>query len=65
MFAGGILVLHQAFQGVHQPPPQRLAAIERPIVELQTIAESKARDKFAAIALAGVLEIAWSHARSN
>jgi len=38
MFAVGILVLHEAFQRMHEPPPERLAAIERPVVELGTIA---------------------------
>src|SRR3954453_1305065 len=58
MFAGGILVLHEAFQSMHQPPPQRLAAIERPIVELWTIAQGEAREEIAPIAQASLLEIA-------
>ena len=58
MFAGGIVVLHQAFQPMHQPPPQRLAAIERPIVELGTIAQREAREEVTPIAQAGLLEIA-------
>src|SRR2546427_4808008 len=58
MFAGGILVLHETFQSMHQPPPQRLAAIERPIVELGTIAQGEAREEVAPIAQAGLLEIA-------
>jgi hypothetical protein len=50
MVAGGILVLHQAFQRLHEPPPERLAAIERPVLELGTIGQSEAREEVAAIA---------------
>ena len=58
MFAGGILVLHQPFQPMHEPPPERLAAIERPIVELGTIVQRKACEKITPIAQAGFLESA-------
>ncbi len=49
MFTGGILVLHEAFQPLHEPPPQRLAAIERRIVELGTIGQGEARQEVAPI----------------
>ena len=58
MFAGGILVLHEAFQPMHEPPPERLAAKERPIVELGTIGQREAREEVTPIAQAGFLEIA-------
>src|SRR5450755_667758 len=58
MFAGGILDLHEAFQPMHEPPPQRLAAIERPIVELGTIGQREAREEVTPIAQAGLLESA-------
>jgi hypothetical protein len=58
MFAGGILVLHEAFQPMHEPPPQRFAAIERPIVELGTVGQGKAREEVTPIAQAGLLESA-------
>src|SRR3954469_2110329 len=45
MFAGGILVLHEAFQPMHEPPPERLAAIECPIVELGTIGQRESREE--------------------
>ena len=50
MFAGGILVLHEAFQPVHEPSPERLAAIERPIVELGTIGQREAGEEVTPIA---------------
>ena len=50
MFAGGILVLHEAFQPMHEPPPERLAAKERPIVELGTIGQREAREEVTPIA---------------
>lgn len=65
MIARSVLVLDQAFQRIHQPPPQRFAAKERPIVELGAIVEGEAGEKIAAIvrtrflestAVAGVLE---------
>src|SRR5882757_1507238 len=56
MFAGGILVLHQAFQPMHEPPPERLAAKERPIVELGTIGQGEAREEVTPIEQAGFLE---------
>ena len=49
MVAGGILVLHEAFQPLHEPPPERLAAKERPIVELGTIVQGEAREEIPAI----------------
>src|SRR6266481_4037422 len=58
MFAGGILVLHEAFQPMHEPPPERLAAKERPIIELGTIGQREAREEVTPIAQAGFLEIA-------
>src|SRR5882724_3892275 len=59
MFAGGILVLHEAFQPMHEPPPERLAAKERPIFEFGTIGQSEAREEVSPIAQAGFLEIAF------
>ena len=56
MFAGGVLVLHQAFQPMHEPPPECLAAKERPIAELGTIGQREAREEVTPIAQAGVLE---------
>src|SRR6516225_5034624 len=56
MFAGGILVLHEAFQAMHEPPPERFAAKERPILEFGTIGEAEARDEVSPITLAGFLE---------
>lgn len=56
MFAGGILVLHEAFQPLHEPSPERLAAIERPIVELGTISQREAREEVAPVEQAGFLE---------
>src|SRR5262249_25381759 len=58
MFAGGILVLHEAFQGMHEPSPQRLTAIERPIVEFGTITQRKTCEEVAAIRRASLLESA-------
>ena len=58
MFAGGVLVLHEAFQAMHEPPPERLAAIERPVVELGTIGQRETREEVTPIAQAGLLEIA-------
>src|SRR3979490_3112523 len=58
MFAGGILVLHEAFQPMHEPSSQGLAAIERPIVELGTISQREAREEVTPIAQAGVLKCA-------
>src|SRR3981189_397780 len=58
IFAGGILVLHEAFQPMHEPPPERLAAKERPIVELGTIGQREAREEVTPIAQAGFLESA-------
>src|SRR6185312_9521106 len=45
-------------QPMHEPPPERLAAIERPIVELGTIVQRKACEKITPIAQAGFLESA-------
>ena len=50
MFTAGILVLHEAFQPLDQPPPERLAAKERPIVELGTIGQREAREEVAPVA---------------
>src|SRR4051812_19677607 len=43
---------------MHEPPPQRLAAKERPIVELGTIGQREARQEVTPIAQAGFLESA-------
>ncbi len=58
MIAGGIAVLHKAFQRVHEPPPQRLAAIEHPIVELGAISQREAGEEVGTIEPAGLFEIA-------
>src|SRR5262249_25035103 len=58
MIAGGILVLHEALKPVHEPPPERLAAKERPIVELGTIGQGEAREEVSPIKQAGLLESA-------
>jgi len=41
-----------------QPPPERFAAIEGPIVELGTIAQREAREEVTPVAYAGILESA-------
>jgi len=43
---------------MHQPPPERLAAKERPIVELGTIGQREAGEEVTPIAQAGFLESA-------
>src|SRR4051812_41941633 len=43
---------------MHEPPPERLAAKERPIVELGTIGQREARQEVPPIAQAGLLESA-------
>src|SRR3954451_6593490 len=44
MFASGILLLDETLQPMHEPAPKRLAAKERPIVELRRIARGEARE---------------------
>ena len=58
MISGGILVLHQAFEPMREPSPQRLAAKERPVLELGTIVQREAGEEVAFVAEAGLLEIA-------
>src|SRR5262249_15998186 len=57
-FPRRILALHEALQPMHEPPPQRLAAKERPIFEFETITQREACEEVAAIGQASFLESA-------
>ena len=56
--AGGIPVLHETLQRVHEPAPEGLAAEERPVVELLAVTQREACEEVAAIFRAGLLESA-------
>src|SRR3569832_1678743 len=56
MIACGIFLLHEAFQTVHEAPPERLAPEERPVFELWAVRQREAREKVSSIVPAGFLE---------
>lgn len=56
MIPGGILVLHEPLQRMHEPPPQRFAAKERPIVEFGRILRRETGQEVASINLAGLFK---------